>query len=89
MVRNASFLNETNAGFAIKARELMAFENSPTSAQRGLVSISELELSMTAWKMTSIRRSYIFLLLGTMLTYIIVLDGLSSKCKATETLEVA
>ncbi|GFR14057.1 uncharacterized protein TNCT_630331 [Trichonephila clavata] len=59
-----------------KAEELMNTEKNPTFSQKRFLAVSEKGFTMTAWKITPVKRSFILATLGTIFTYCILLDNI-------------
>ncbi|GBM93200.1 hypothetical protein AVEN_93756-1 [Araneus ventricosus] len=74
--REASLIYEHNAKIGSMARELMIIEPNPSIWQKKFVFIAEKELSLSVWKMTAVKRSFMFATLGTVLTYSILIHSL-------------
>ncbi|GBN30243.1 hypothetical protein AVEN_51645-1 [Araneus ventricosus] len=74
--REASLIYEHNAKIGSMARELMIIEPNPSIWQKKFVFIAEKELSLSVWKMTAVKRSFMFATLGTVLSYSILIHSL-------------
>ncbi|KAF8764851.1 hypothetical protein HNY73_022891 [Argiope bruennichi] len=76
MSGEASLIYEYNIKLGNMAQELMAKEPNPSVWQKNFVSIVDKEMSLSVWKITSVKRSFILVTLGTVLTYSILFDSL-------------
>ncbi|KAF8785716.1 hypothetical protein HNY73_011228 [Argiope bruennichi] len=78
MAGTGSLINEASSGICDKVNDVINSEQNPTPIQQRLLYATEKEMTMTVWKMTSIKRGFIFATEGTILTYSILLDNLTS-----------
>ncbi|GFY43728.1 uncharacterized protein TNIN_214301 [Trichonephila inaurata madagascariensis] len=73
-----SLVWETSTDIWEKAQELMNTEQNPTFSQKRFLAVSEKGLTMTAWKITPVKRSFILATMGTIFTYCILLDTIAN-----------
>ncbi|GFT98426.1 uncharacterized protein NPIL_547491 [Nephila pilipes] len=76
MAAAGSLVYEASTDIWEKAQELMNTEQNPTFSQKRFLAITEKYLTLTAWRITPVKRSFILATLGTILTYCILLDNI-------------
>ncbi|GIY78768.1 hypothetical protein CDAR_117091 [Caerostris darwini] len=78
MTASGSLVYEISSRIWDKAYEVMGAKESITFTQQHFLSLTSKELTMTVWKITPVNRSFILAMLGTVVTYCILLDGLGN-----------
>ncbi|KAG8189072.1 hypothetical protein JTE90_025502 [Oedothorax gibbosus] len=76
MTASATFVGEASAQVGIQSQMLReSVQTSNFTQQRYFTSVQE-EVHMTAWKIVPLTRSFIFGTIGTLFTYVVLIDGL-------------
>ncbi|GIY78718.1 uncharacterized protein CDAR_116761 [Caerostris darwini] len=88
LVLSGSFVHEATEDLWLKAHEVLATKKDITSFQAQLLSIVDKKLHLTVWKTVPIKRSFILTMVGTVLTYCLLLDGLRSNDKLPHILSI-
>ncbi|GBM79328.1 hypothetical protein AVEN_104868-1 [Araneus ventricosus] len=78
MPGTGSLINDASSGMWDKVNEVINAEENSTLIQQRFLFVTGKETAMTIWKITSVKRSFIFSTLGAILTYCILLDNLIS-----------
>ncbi|KAG8188122.1 hypothetical protein JTE90_029050 [Oedothorax gibbosus] len=73
---SASLVAESFQEVGVSARNLLQFSYEPTFGLKKLLRSAEREVSLTAWKIVPIRRSFIVGTMGALLTYVVLVDSL-------------
>ncbi|GIY65991.1 uncharacterized protein CDAR_454081 [Caerostris darwini] len=76
MSKTGSSIHELSSSIWDKVQQLIPAGQELTSSQKRLLSVVEKELTMTVWKVASVKRSFILATLGTVVTYSILVDNL-------------
>ncbi|GIX98978.1 uncharacterized protein CEXT_753421 [Caerostris extrusa] len=75
-VKTGSSIHELSSSTWDKVQQLIHAGEKLTSSQKRLLNVVEKDLTMTVWKVTSVKRSFILATLGTIVTYSILVDNL-------------
>ncbi|GIX90842.1 uncharacterized protein CEXT_482351 [Caerostris extrusa] len=81
------FVYEAAEDLWLKAQEVLATKKDITSFQARFLSIVDKKLHLSVWKTVPIKRSFILAMVGTVLTYCLLLDGLRSNEKLPHILD--
>ncbi|KAG8188124.1 hypothetical protein JTE90_029052 [Oedothorax gibbosus] len=76
MTVSASLVAESFQEVGCSARNLLQFSDEPTYALKKFWRSAERDVSLTAWKIVPIRRSFIVGTVGALLTYVVLVDSL-------------
>ncbi|GIX70162.1 hypothetical protein CDAR_116751 [Caerostris darwini] len=85
---SGSFLYEAAEDLWLKAHDVLATKKDITSFQARFLSIVDKKLHLSVWKTVPIKRSFILAMVGTVLTYCLLLDGLRSNDKLPHILDI-